>query len=103
MRQPAIITFLVMAAVFFGGAIGGLALTSALAPDSHLLRWFGLGALPLAFVTGAFLRLAIAFGRGLVHTFRRRKLPAFAGDQAICRERRPLCLPQPGSWRCLGC
>lgn len=83
MRQPALITFLVMAAVFFGGAIGGLALTSALAPDAHLLRWLGLGALPLAFITGAFLWLAIAFGRGIVHTLQQRKLPAFAGDHAI--------------------
>ncbi|WP_322490111.1 hypothetical protein [Chloroflexus sp.] len=81
MRQPAIITFL--AAVFFGGAMSGLVLTSALTPDSHLLRWFDLGALPLVFVTGAFRWLVIAFGRGIVHTFRQRKLPAFAGDQAI--------------------
>lgn len=83
MRQPALITFLVMAAVFFGGAIGSLALTSALAPELHFLQWLSLGVLPLAFITGAFLWLAIAFGRGLVHTLQRRKWPAFAGDHAI--------------------
>ncbi|WP_322513382.1 hypothetical protein, partial [Chloroflexus sp.] len=54
-----------------------------LAPNAHALRWFGLCALPLAFITGALLWLGIAFGRGLVHTLIRRELPAFAGDHAI--------------------
>lgn len=83
MRRPAIITFLIMAAVFFGGALGGFALTTILIPEPHVLRWFSLGALPIAFIAGSFLWLSIAFGRGLVHILKQRKRPTFAGDRAI--------------------
>ncbi|MFN3372834.1 MAG: hypothetical protein ACK44M_04605 [Chloroflexus sp.] len=83
MRRPAIITFLIMATVFFGGALGGFALTTILIPEPHVLRWFSLGALPLAFTTGSLLWLSIAFSRGLFHIIKWRERPTFAGDRAI--------------------
>lgn len=83
MRRPAIITFLTMATVFFGGALGGFALTTILIPEPHVLRWLSLGALPLAFIAGSLLWLSIAFSHGLFHILKRRERPAFTGDRAI--------------------
>lgn len=60
MRRPAIITFLVMAAVVFGGAIAGFFMASTLAPEFAPAGWLGLCFLPLVFIIGAQLWLGFA-------------------------------------------
>lgn len=65
MRRPAIITFPVMIAVFFGGAIMGFLSASILAPEFPFAVWLGLCSLPLAFLIGAHLWLGLALLRTL--------------------------------------
>lgn len=60
MKPPAIIAFLVMTAVFFGGAISGLLLALTLSPQFPFAVWLGLCSLPLAFIIGAHLWLGLA-------------------------------------------
>ena len=77
MKPSAIITFLVMSAVFFGGAVGGFLLADALAPEFRFAAWLGLCSLPLAFILGAHLWLGLALlkmaGRFLRHAAQGRK------------------------------
>lgn len=72
-----------MIAMFLGGGIAGVALASALAPDVPLARFFGLCALPLAFIAGAHLWLGFALIRGMLLVVKRRALPSFARSGAI--------------------
>jgi hypothetical protein len=70
MRRPAIITFPVMTAIVFGGAIAGLLFATMLAPELPFAAWLGLCSLPLAFIIGAHLWLGFAMLRMLAHCLR---------------------------------
>lgn len=79
MKPPAIIAFLVMTAVFFGGAISGLLLALTLSPQFPFAVWLGLCSLPLAFIIGAHLWLGLAL---LKMTARFLRNPDQEGDHA---------------------
>jgi len=84
-RKSTLTSFVLSGSLFLGGALGGVALTAALAPGSALSMLIGLCTLPFAFLTGMGLWLVMALPSDIKGSFGRQGSGINPGAQSPAR------------------